>query len=177
VVPAGVTKFSVELYGAGGGGTMVRCNGGGGGGGGAFTSTILPVQEGQTLTITVGAGGSPGASVISTGDSGGDTQVLDSNGMVLAVAHGGMGGQPYPPAGVNCGNAAGGASGGASDPNAMISHSGASAPFTLSDSGAMGYLVPGFPVRPNGQFGGGGGGVPTFPPAQAGEGGYVLVSW
>src|SRR5229473_494765 len=53
VVPAGVSRLSVELYGAGGGGTVLRCNSGGGGGGGAYTSTILAVQEGQALTINV----------------------------------------------------------------------------------------------------------------------------
>ena len=177
VVPTGVTKLSVELYGAGGGGTLVRCNGGGGGGGGAFTSTILSVQEGQTLTIMVGAGGSAGSAFTATGGTGGDTQIMDSNNTVLAVAHGGNGGQPYPPAGGTCGTAVTGASGGTSDPNAIISHTGASAPFSMSDSGAMGYLITGFPFQPNGQFGGGGAGMATFPPAQAGEGGYVFVSW
>jgi glycine rich protein/PEGA domain-containing protein/collagen triple helix repeat protein len=177
VVPTGVTKLSVELYGAGGGGTLVRCNGGGGGGGGAFTSTILSVQEGQTLTIIVGAGGSAGSAFTATGGTGSDTQIMDSNNTVLAVAHGGNGGQPYPPAGGTCGTAVTGASGGTSDPNAMISRSGASAPFSMSDSGAMGYLITGFPFQPNGQFGGGGAGMATFPPAQAGEGGYVFVSW
>src|SRR6266404_4702196 len=54
VVPAGVRRLSVELYGAGGGGTVLRCNNGGGGGGGAYTSTVVAVQEGQTLTINVG---------------------------------------------------------------------------------------------------------------------------
>src|SRR5712692_8866707 len=57
VVPTGVNRLSVELYGAGGGGTVLRCNNGGGGGGGAYTSTILAVQAGQTLTINVGIGG------------------------------------------------------------------------------------------------------------------------
>jgi hypothetical protein len=57
IVPAGVSRLSVELYGGGGGGAVVHCNGGGGGGGGAYTSTILAVQEGQTLTISVGVSG------------------------------------------------------------------------------------------------------------------------
>src|SRR5207247_1647446 len=82
-----------------------------------------------------------------------------SNNTVLAVAHGGNGGQPYPPAGGTCGTAVTGASGGTSDPNAIISHTGASAPFSISDSGAMGYLITGFPFQPNGQFGGGGAGI------------------
>jgi hypothetical protein len=176
-VPEGIAQLSVELYGAGGGGAVVPCNGGGGGGGGAYASTILTVQAGQILTITIGNGGAGSAAMNAPGGNGGDTQVLDSNGNVLAVAHGGMGGQPYPPRGTSCGNPAIGASGGASDPNAMISHNGASAPFSQLDSGAMGYQIPGFPFQLNGNFGGGGAGIATFPPAQAGQGGYALLTW
>jgi hypothetical protein len=59
----------------------------------------------------------------------------------------------------------------------MISHSGASAPFSQLDNGAMGYQVPGFPFQPNGQFGGGGAAIATFPPGQVGQGGYALLKW
>ena len=179
VVPSGVNRLSVELYGAGGGGAVVPCNGGGGGGGGAYTSTILAVQEGQILTISVGAGGSAGTSATTAaGGNGGDTQVLDANTNVLAYARGGGAGQPYPPARVTCGAPAPGAAGGAADPNAAISHSGASAPnvFSPYNNGAAGYQVPGFAFQPNGQFGGGGAGA-YYPPAQAGQGGYALLSW
>jgi len=178
VVPAGVSRLSVELYGGGGGGAVVHCNGGGGGGGGAYTSTILAVQEGQTLTISVGTSGPAGTAAVPLGGNGGDTQVLDANNNMLAVAQGGSAGQPYPPAGVTCGTGTPGAAGGAADPNAAISHSGPSAPsvFTPTNIGAVGYLVPGFPVQPNGQVGGGGAGA-FFPPAQAGQGGYALLSW
>lgn len=89
----GVSRLSVELYGAGGGGIGRICNNGGGGGGGAYASTILAVQEGQTLTINVGSGGSPATSSAASGGPGGDTQVLDASGAVLAVTHGGGGGQ------------------------------------------------------------------------------------
>jgi len=177
VVPTGISLLSVELYGAGGGGTIARCTGGSGGGGGAYTSIILSVQAGQTLTISVGAGGAPAASTSVAGNNGGDTAVLSSNGNVFAVAHGGTGGLPYPPAGLVCGNPAPGAAGGASDSNAMISHAGASAPTSLTGSGGGGYQVPGFPVQPNGAFGAGGAGAIIFPPAQAGQGGYVLLTW
>jgi hypothetical protein len=178
VVPAGVSRLSVELYGAGGGGAVVQCNGGGGGGGGAYTSTILAVQEGQTFTISVGASGRAGTTAVRAGGNGGDTQVLDANNTVLAVAQGGSAGEPYPPSGVTCGMAAPGAAGGAPDPNAAISHRGPSAPsvFSPTDIGAVGYLVPGFAFQANGQIGGGGAGA-YFPPAQAGQPGYALLSW
>jgi len=178
VVPAGVNRLSVELYGAGGGGAVVPCNGGGGGGGGAYTSTILAVQEGQVLTITVGAKGRAGTTAVPPGGTGGDTQVLDANNNVLAVAYGGGAGQPYPPSGITCGTPVPGAAGGAVDPNAAISHSGPSAPngFSPNDLGAVGYQVPGFAFQPNGLFGGGGQGS-FFPPAQPGQGGYALLTW
>lgn len=177
-VPSGVNRLSVELYGAGGGGAVVSCNGGGGAGGGAYTSTILAVQEGQVLTITVGAKGRAGTSAVPPGGNGGDTEVLDANNNVLAVAYGGNAGQPYPPSGITCGTPVPGAAGGAADPNAAISHSGPSAPngFSPNDLGAVGYQVPGFAFQPNGVFGGGGAGS-FFPPAQAGQCGYARLSW
>ena len=175
VVPSGVSRLSVELYGAGGGGAIMRCNSGGGGGAGAYTSTILAVQEGQTLTINVGIGGLAGAISATSGGNGGDTQVFDASNTMLAVARGGTGGQSDS---LPCGPPTAGAAGGASDPIAMISHSGATAPaFSPLGSGGMGYLVTGFAFQLNGQFGGGGAGVVVTPPAQAGQGGYALFSW
>ena len=175
MVPAGVNRLSVELYGAGGGGTVLKCNNGGGGGAGAYTSTILTVQEGQTLTVNVGSGGSAGTAGIA-GGNGGDTQVLDANSAMLAVGRGGGGGQPDS---LPCGPPpATGAAGGAADPNAMVSHGGASAPgWSPQNSGAMGYLVAGFAFQPSGQFGGGGAGAVSPPPAKAGQGGYALFTW
>src|SRR6266436_1225956 len=175
VVPAGVRRLSVELYGAGGGGTVLRCNNGGGGGGGAYTSTVVAVQEGQTLTINVGVGGPAGA-LSTPGGNGGDTQVIDANNTMLAVAHGGGGGQPDSwPCGPPPTN---GAAGGASDSNAMVSHGGASAPgYSPQNSGATGYLVSGFAFQPNGQFGGGGAGAINSPPAHPGQGGYAFLPW
>jgi len=130
------------------------------------------------LTITVGVGGPASASFSTPGSNGGDTQVLDNNNAVLAVAHGGMGGLPYPPSGGQCGVSSTSASGGASDPNAMISHSGAPAPpLSSTESGGMGYQVPGFAFQPIGVFGAGGAGIPIGPQAQDGQGGYALLSW
>ncbi len=135
----------------------------------------MTVQEGQTLTINVGSGGAA-AAVGAPGGNGGDTQVLDASSTMLAVAHGGSGGQPDS---VPCGLPAAGAAGGASDSKAMISHSGASAPsFSPLNSGGVGYLVTGFAFQANGQFGGGGTGATTSSlPAHAGQGGYAFLSW
>lgn len=69
IVPAGVTKMLVDMYGAGGGGagawldascSYCAISGGGGGGGGAYARSLITVIPGSFLTITVGQGGSQG---------------------------------------------------------------------------------------------------------------------
>jgi hypothetical protein len=52
IVPSGVTKVMVEAWGARGGGNVY------GGGGGGFIRAIFAVNAGNTVTITVGTGGS-----------------------------------------------------------------------------------------------------------------------
>jgi YD repeat-containing protein len=72
-VPSGATTLTVQLWGGGGGGGRGYTNGGtyngnygeaggGGGGGGAYVkTTAIPVTSGETLSVTVGAGGTSGA--------------------------------------------------------------------------------------------------------------------
>lgn len=167
VVPAGIIRVSVDLYGAGGGGGAESCQSipGFSGGGGAYTSTILTVQSGDSLSVTVGSGGTGG--IQSPGVDGGDTQISDTNQVVLAVAFGGKGG------GEKCDGLA--AAGGASDPNALISHAGAGGQ-AFRGAGGAGYLVPGFPFQENGQFGGGGSSeVLGF--GSNGQNGYAVLNW
>ena len=185
-VPPGITRLSVELYGAGGAasGLASPCFSGAGGGSGAYSSTILPVQGSQLLTITVGLGGAPGSAGASPGVNGGDTQVLDASGTPLAVAHGGSGVLFTP-----CGPLPTGGLGGAVDPNApnpMINHPGAPGGAGSTNQGApgrggMGYVLPGFFFQANGQFGAGGDGGSTSPTGNVngspGQGGYILLSW
>src|SRR5437667_32798 len=185
-VPPGITRLSVELYGAGGAGSGLAspCFSGAGGGSGAYSSTILPVHGGQLLTITVGLGGAPGSAGASPGVNGGDTQVLDASGTPLAVAHGGSGVLFTP-----CGPLPTGGLGGAVDPNApnpMINHPGAPGGAGSTNQGApgrggMGYVLPGFFFQANGQFGAGGDGGSTSPTGNVngspGQGGYILLSW
>jgi hypothetical protein len=52
VVPAGVTKIMVEVWGAGGGGSAY-----GGGGGGAYMYGYFTVTPGQTISYNIGDGG------------------------------------------------------------------------------------------------------------------------
>ena len=91
VVPAGVTRLIVELYGGGGGGGGTDLTGvcpGGGGGAGAYVRTVLNVNPGDTLSVRVGFGG-PGGMPSFPGSDGGDTKILDATNTVLAGAGGG----------------------------------------------------------------------------------------
>ena len=82
IVPTGVSGVDVFLVGGGGGGSL-------GGGGGGYTATFLdvPVTPGQSIPITVGAGGSGGSSGVA-GGNGGYSQFNTS----LHSANGGVGG-------------------------------------------------------------------------------------
>lgn len=69
VVPAGVMKVLIEAWGAGGGGSS-----GGGGSAGMYVTSVQDVTPGESLTITVGTGGSkastnPGAAANGTGST------------------------------------------------------------------------------------------------------------
>jgi hypothetical protein len=79
VVPTNVEVIWVTgIAGGGGGGGGGGGYGGGGGGGGSGNVCInvpLRVQSGETLTITIGAGGSGGSG--GNGGSGGDTIITE----------------------------------------------------------------------------------------------------
>ncbi len=82
VVPAGLSKIRVRMWGAGGGGgsgdTVTRF----GGGGGAYVESTLPVTAAESLTLTVGAGGAAGV-------TGGDT-IIQRGATELLRASGGV---------------------------------------------------------------------------------------
>ena len=110
-VPANVTTMTVYVWGAGGGGGggsngCAQEGNGGGGGGGGFATKILTVSSGQVYTITVGAGGTAGASGGgSTAGTGGNTTITGTGGTVSAT--GGTGGAGNS----SCGTVAGGTGG------------------------------------------------------------------
>ena len=70
VVPSCVTSLTVQAWGAGGGGGGNDSQTGGTGGGGAYTTSVLAVTPGTSLTIIVGGGG--GAGFTGTGSGGGN---------------------------------------------------------------------------------------------------------
>lgn len=101
-VPSGISHVYVEAWAAGGGGggagydaTTNWVSGGGAGGSGAYARAVLSVTPGDSLTITVGAGGTAGSINHSgpggDGSQGGATEITD-NGTVLLSVQGGNGG-------------------------------------------------------------------------------------
>lgn len=94
-VPAGVQMVYVELVGGGGGAAYYYyTNNVGGGGGGGFVSGALPVTPGESLTITVGAGGAS-VSSNSNGKKGSGSAIYRST-TLLCAAGGGGAGNYYP---------------------------------------------------------------------------------
>ncbi|WP_439487782.1 PKD-like domain-containing protein [Algoriphagus sp.] len=93
VVPVGVTSLSTEVWGGGGGGggtfTGNAAKGGGGGGGGYRINNNIAVVPGETLTITVGAGGSVGNN--QNGQNGGISRI-QRGATTLITVNGGTGG-------------------------------------------------------------------------------------
>lgn len=90
VVPAGVRKVRVRLWGGGaGGGGMGNSGpgGGGGGGGGGYAEGIYNVTAGASFNVSVGAGGNPGSAGGGTGGGGGTSSFG-----ALISATGGAGG-------------------------------------------------------------------------------------
>lgn len=103
VVPAGITKVFVTATGGGGGGGSggggdISFTGSGGGGGGAGFSqqrVEYPVVPGQTLTVTIGAGGAlatGGSSGGAAGGTGGTTTITNLGGGTQTYTGGSGGG-------------------------------------------------------------------------------------
>lgn len=85
IVPAGVTSIYAICIGGGGGGRSFSSSGGGGGAGGISLNPVFAVTPGETLTITIGAGGG-------SNTSGGTTSITrSSNGTSISAAGGSTG--------------------------------------------------------------------------------------
>lgn len=89
-VPAGVTRVFVQVWGAGGGGAAGQWSAGAGGSGGGYAQNWCQVTPGNTVTVTVGAGG-----VGETNSNGGATVGGNSSfGTCAAAVGGGFSGNP-----------------------------------------------------------------------------------
>jgi hypothetical protein len=91
-VPAGVGTIRYRLWGDGGGGGWALASGVGYcGGGGGYTEGYLAVTPGETLTITIGAGGAGGTSGTTTGGTGSGSSLAGSGFSTITCAGGGGG--------------------------------------------------------------------------------------
>ncbi len=111
-VPAGITSITVKSWGAGGGGGGAgRSSSGADGGGGGYSTSVLSVTPGETLTVSVGGGGNGGVGTNNSGAGGGGggySAILRGSTPLLVAAGGGGGGG----GGYNSGNTGGSAGGG-----------------------------------------------------------------
>jgi len=91
-IPAGITTVKVTVVGAGGSGGARTTNtlAGGGGGGGAGISYLSNLTPGNTILVTVGAGGAPATSDGSNGSAGGFSRIESGTQSITTItANGG----------------------------------------------------------------------------------------
>ncbi|HLF52296.1 glycine-rich domain-containing protein, partial [Flavobacterium sp.] len=90
ICPAGVTSATVKVWGGGGsgGGSSANNNGGSGGGGGGYSTKTFAVLPGQTITYTIGTGGTAGA-VGADGNTGLPTTLTHAPSTTSITANGG----------------------------------------------------------------------------------------
>lgn len=184
VVPAGIYRIKCRVWGGGGGGGGVGAGGGGaaGGLGGGYSEGWFAVTPGQSLAVTIGAGGAFGNGTPTSGLGGGTSSV----GSLLSATGGGPGGlavggsiAPVPSGpGVGSGgqiNIAGGLA------NGGLGVGGT----TLGSAGGGAFCSPLVGAFSNGDGnnasfpggGGGGAGGMTAANGAAGAPGYVIIEW
>lgn len=172
VVPAGVTSISAVCIGGGGGGSTTTSGGSGGGGGDLRYYNNLSVTPGETLTITVGAGGT----VAATAGDGGFSRIARSATTLLEAAGGGGGTTttPRPKNGTSTtiSGSVGGGNGGVSVSAGSTACAGGGGAGGYSGSGGNGAVgnTNGANAATNSGGGGGGGGGGDSDTAGAGGG-------
>lgn len=183
-VPTGVTALKVTVIGGGGGGGGARaiaCStgaGGGGGGAGMAIRWITGLTPGSTITATVGAGGTAGASTPTAGGSGGTSSFG-----AYASATGGSGGA--------AGNETSGTAGGHGTGSSGNINLPGSRPFSGNSTNggqaniySLGGITQVYSTQvgpsPSG-YGAGGGGATCFPTSQlagaAGASGIIIIEY
>ena len=177
IVPSGVTRIQVEVWGAGGGGgssvfcpDLGRCVQGGSGGAGGYSRTTMNVAGGDNVTITIGQAGSGGQSG-SGGQAGGSSGVADGPSVVTSGGGGAGGVSDCPPNSVPDGSP------GTPDPNAQIGRTCAVLwdPYLSTFILQTSVPAPGS-VQPLGGFAGGSDLIGCAPGAN-GANGYVFIQW
>lgn len=146
-IPAGVGAALVDLWaggggsgGTGGGGGAALNSSGGGGGGGWLKKYLAGLTAGNTLVLTVGAGGTKGSSAATSGSSGGLSSLASGTQTITtltAIAGSGSAGSVGAPS-------AGGIGGGATNGDVnMTGQTGAPGMSFYNGTTSVGYVVPG----------------------------------
>jgi len=206
-VPTGITQVKVTVIGGGGGVGGTNASGyvvgGGGGGGGGSIRLVTGLTPGDTVTVTVGAGGTAatdtaggsggtssfGAFCSATGGSGGGRRLSSVDTRFVPGATAAVGGAAGTGSSgdINVGGTVGVAllvtSGTNSCPASVLyigmgGGNGGDAPFGLG-TGGLGNTGIGNGSSGSGYGGGGGGGrsTTTSTSGAAGQGGCVIVEW
>lgn len=116
-IPTGITALKVTAIGGGGGGGAATSNSndsaqaGGGGGGGTAVAYLTGLTPGNTLSVTVGAGGTAGSSAGNGGAGGASSVASGTQTITTITANGGGGGIGASPGGSGAGGAGGSTSG------------------------------------------------------------------
>jgi hypothetical protein len=209
IVPDGLSSVQVLLAGGGGGGGGGNSyedpeygstvNAGGGGGGGEVKQLTYNVTPGQTIYITVGAGGTAGPA--GSNGSGGTITTINGGITGLVTANGGLAGTSAGVGG-NSGSgglgSASGGGGGASNATSVVGGLGVDANvveriysvgggggggrtnaaggtgFNGGGTGGSSNTILATPGTPGSGGGGGGGGTQSYPGAQGGSGRVVI---
>jgi|ERR1051326_1588807 hypothetical protein len=184
-IPSGVTSLEVYVTGAGGAGggatTTTNASGTGGGGGGTAIKWLSSLTPGNTLTVTIGTGGTGVANAVGNG---GTSTTLASGTQTITTLTGGGGA-----GGANTGNIAGGLGGGATNgdinliggqPDALrLTNSGSVGGFSYWGAGGNGGFNGAGSAASNcgGGGGGAGGGAGGTVAGGSGANGCVLIKW
>ena len=177
-VPAGVSKIRARMWGAGSSG-IGGAAGTVGGAGGAFVDAFFTVTPGQTLNLTIGAGG---ATSTGAANNGGASTIQINSGAAILTAGGGTGSTGGVPSatigyfGINGQNGGLGVAAGAISGYVAAGPGGSSPQGGGGGPGGLAGASAGYPgVVP------GGGGSSAFPGAGqlsgAGANGAITLSW
>ncbi|UYT57766.1 phage tail protein [Brucella sp. MAB-22] len=180
VVPDGVYSVRVRLWGGGGGGGGAAAGAAAAGGaGGGYAEGTYAVVPGQSINVTVGAGGTRGNATVWNGGTGGTS----SFGTMISAMGGGGGGGAATSGVIGNGAQGGGASGGQFSVGGQPS---ANAYFDLTpkhgSGGAGSYGTSGTGMSVSGGLtasypGGGGGGGAGNSQGGLGSDGLVVLEW
>lgn len=171
-VPAGVSTVWVSMCGGGGSGGFYGPGGGGGGGANAMKLPVA-VQAGNTVAVTVGAGGQPVSGPTNANGNAGGTSSF-GNFVVCGGGSGGMGSNPnYGGAGGT--GSAGTIPGATGRPFGNYMNWGGAGGDSLFGFGGVPVSYPG--VAGTGYGSGGSGNASSNTATGAGTGGIVIVEW